>query len=100
MLELVMGGGPGHDDEREISVEVDNKDLEGLSLGDEVVITIRGLVEKLAAGRDISDTESPGFECPACIKVHIQSHSVRKVGSNQFDKLVSEEEEEDEGEEL
>lgn len=100
MLEIMMGGPPGDEDEREICIEVNNEDLKGLSIGDEVSITIRGLVEKLEAGRDVEDTESPGFECPACIKVHIKSHSVKRVGSNQFEKLVSEEEDEDEGEEL
>lgn len=100
MLEIMMGGPPGDEDEREICVEVNNDDLKGLSIGDEVQITIRGLVEKLEAGRDVDDTESLGFECPACIKVHIKSHSVKRVGSNQFDKLVGEEELEDEGEDI
>lgn len=99
MISVSLGSANG-EDEREICVEVNNEDLKGLSIGDEVIITIRGLVESLSAGRDIDDTESPGFECPASIEVHIQSHKVKKVGSNQFEKLVSEEEDENEGEEL
>jgi hypothetical protein len=98
MLAISMGS-HADDDAREICVEVNNKDLKGLSIGDEVIITLRGLVEALSAGSDVDeaadgDSMMPG-ECPASIEIHIESHTVKKAGSNQFEKLVQEELDED-----
>jgi hypothetical protein len=99
MMMISMGGG-GDPNDREICVEVNNEDLKGLSIGDEVIITLRGLVEKLEAGSNVDDAGDgdelvPMGECPASIEIHIESHSVKKVGTNQFEKLVQEELDED-----
>lgn len=101
MMMISMGG--GSDDQREICVEVNNADLKGLSIGDEVIITLRGLVEALEAGSNVDDASDddsmmPMGECPASIEIHIESHTVKKVGSNQFEKLVQEEQDEDDEE--
>jgi hypothetical protein len=78
----------GHpDDDDDICVEVDDKDVQGLQIGDEIQITIKGLVESLELGDGLAS---------AHIRVELQSRTVKKIGPNQFEKLAAEEEEEDE----
>lgn len=88
-MPILAIGHPGMDEDDDVCVEVDNKDVKGLQIGDEVEISIKGLIEKLELGDDL---------CPAHIRLELDSRSVRKIGPNQFEKLVAEEESEDEEE--
>jgi hypothetical protein len=82
----IIALGHGMEDDDDICIEVDNKDVKGLQIGDEIEISVKGLVEKLELGDDV---------CPAYIRLELSSRTVKKIGPNQFDKLLSEEEHED-----
>jgi hypothetical protein len=85
-MPVIAIGHHGMEDDDDICIEVENKDVKGLQIGDEVEISVKGLVEKLELGDDI---------CPAYIRLELSSRTVRKIGPNQFDKLLAEEEHED-----
>jgi hypothetical protein len=85
-MPVIAIGPHGGEDDDDICIEVENKDVKGLQIGDEIEIAVKGLVEKLELGDDI---------CPAYIRLELSSRTVRKIGPNQFDKLLAEEEHED-----
>jgi hypothetical protein len=85
-MPVIAIGPHGTDNDDDICIEVDNKDVKGLQIGDEVEISVKGLIEKLELGDDI---------CPSYIRLELNSRTVRKIGPNQFDKLLAEEEHED-----
>jgi len=86
MPALLSIGHPGMNDDDDVCLEVENKDIKGLQIGDEVEISIKGCIEKLELGDDL---------CPAHIRLELDTRTVRKIGPNQFEKLVAEEEHED-----
>lgn len=85
-MPILAIGHPGMNDNDDVCLEVENKDVKGLQLGDDVEVTIRGCVEKLEMGDDL---------CPAHIRLELDKRTVRKVGPNQFEKLAAEEESDD-----
>lgn len=79
-------------DKRTERVEVSNEDLAGYKLGDEVTITLKGLVKTLEMGSDPARKSKYGghlrYPC-SNIEIEVTEEKISKVGeANQFEKLV------------